>query len=138
MKTSEEENQEKICQVLDQFVAELDSDALKRLQRGRVMALERLESKPRPYWKPLWGVLPGLAILVIIGLISWPGSDTPQIHVPDLVELNLLTSTQSLDFYVQDIEFYLWLAETMEASPADPAALPDTPSAERESAGAAG
>ena len=138
MKTSEEENQKKICQVLDQSVAELDSDTLKRLQQGRASALERWEPKRRGYWKPLWGGLPGLAVLLIIGLIAWPDSDTSQIHVPDLVELNLLTSTQSLDFYAQDIEFYLWLAETMEANPANRGALPDASSAERESAGTAG
>lgn len=137
MKTSEEETREKICKVLDESVAELDSATLKRLQGGRDLALEGLESKPGWFWKPLWGVLPGLAALAIIALVSWPNSHDQSIYAPDVVELNLLTSTQNLDFYAQDIEFYLWLAETMEASPADPA-LPDTLSAERESAGAAG
>ena len=138
MKISDEEKRKKICQVLDQSVAELDPDALQRLQRGRASALDRLHSKRRGYWKSLWAGVPGLVVLVIIGLISWPTSDTPQVQLPDLIELNLLTSTQSLDFYAQDIEFYLWLAETMEANPANRGALPDASSAERESAGAAG
>ncbi|OEU71354.1 MAG: hypothetical protein BA864_12145 [Desulfuromonadales bacterium C00003093] len=104
---------ENIRQVLDQSVEKLDSVTASRLTQARSQALESRQKKRFPLL--YWGSLPAAGLLLLVLLFSWPGTTIPPVAVPEINELSILTSADPLDFYQEDIEFYEWLSEVIEA-----------------------
>lgn len=93
---------------LDQQVEALDPNRAARLRTARRTALAGLATR-RPRW--VWATS-GLAVAatVAFALLLWLTSPTTQGPVPQLEDLELLTSSENLEFY-EDLEFYDWLAQ---------------------------
>ncbi|MDA3903280.1 MAG: hypothetical protein PF441_07530 [Desulfuromusa sp.] len=103
---------ENIRSVLDQSLDDLDADLKVKLSRLKYRALDSAAQKKS--WKLVWGSVPLTAVLLLIVLFNLPQPRQIQVASPDLTTLNILTATESLDFYAEDIEFYEWLSEVME------------------------
>ena len=101
-----------ICRVLDQSLGDLDAVTEKKLSRLKYRALDSAEQKKKR--KLVWGTIPAAAILLLIVLFNIPQNQQIPVASPDIIELNILTAQESLDFYAEDIEFYEWLSEIME------------------------
>ena len=98
--------------ILNQSLEELDGATLSRLNQARQRALAiRSRHTSRLL---LWGSLPAGALAILLALLFWPAVPVPQINEPDLGDLHILTATEPLDFYQDDMEFYEWLSETLE------------------------
>ena len=102
----------KVCRVLDQSLEDLDAVTENNLSRLKYRALGSVAQKKR--WRPVWGAIPAVAVLLLIVLFNLPQNQQIQVASPDIMELNILTAKESLDFYAEDIEFYEWLSEIME------------------------
>ncbi len=102
----------KICSVLDQSLDDLDTATVSKLSRLKYRALDSATSKKS--WKLVWAGLPMTAVLLLIMLFNMPNTQHSQIELQGVVEFNILTDTEPLDFYTEDIEFYEWLSEVME------------------------
>lgn len=105
--------------VLDQSLEELDTPTRTELQRLRYQALSRTPRR-RMLRKPVWGLVPVAVVLLLMVLVNRPEHPSFPQGSPATTDLQILTDTVPLDFYAQDIAFYLWLAENV---PGD-AALP--------------
>lgn len=103
---------ENIRNVLDQSLDDLDTGLKLKLSRLKYQALDSAAQKKS--WRLVWGSVPLTAVLLLIVLFNLPQPRQIQIASPDLSALNILTATESLDFYAEDIEFYEWLSEVME------------------------
>jgi Protein of unknown function (DUF3619) len=102
-----------IRQVLDQSLDELDAVTQSKLSQARYLAIERQQQrKSRLLY---WGAFPAVGLVLLVLLLNWPAAPINQGHVPDFVELSILTSTEPLEFYQEEIEFYEWLSEVLEA-----------------------
>ena len=104
---------EKISRVLDQSLSDLDAATEVKLSRLKYRALDSMAQKKT--WGLVWGSVPLLAVLLLIALFSLPQNRQMQVVSPDFTELNILTATESLGFYAEDIEFYEWLSEVLES-----------------------
>ena len=112
-----------ICQVLDQSIADLDKETKKRLLQARLNALE--QPARRFSRRLIWSFASGATALLILGTFLLPLS-REQLSVPDgATDLALLTSSDSLELYRHDIEFYFWLSEVMDEK-SDAPAMPDS------------
>lgn len=98
----------KARQVLDRSVQDLDPRTLSRLRQARRSALA---SSAKPGLRLVWAgwVATAAAVFLVAGL--WMFQPARQVPGPALEELELLTSSENLDFY-DELEFYGWLAET--------------------------
>lgn len=103
---------ENICNVLDQSLDDLDVATEKKISRLKYRALDSAEQKKKR--KLIWASIPAAAILLLIVLFNLPQNQQIIVVSPDIIELNILTAKESLDFYAEDIEFYEWLSEIME------------------------
>lgn len=104
---------EKINRVLDQSLNDLDAATEMKLSRLKYRALDPGAQKKT--WGLAWGSVPLLAVLLLIVLFNLPQNRQVEIESPGFTELNILTATESLDFYAEDIEFYEWLSEVLES-----------------------
>ncbi len=114
-----------VRQTLDQSLDDLDTETLAKISRLKYRAIEKAERKKSR--KLLWGIASTIAILLIMVSFNLPQRNNVQITSADLPELNILTSAEPLDFYAEDIEFYLWFAETMETETEPPDHRPAVP-----------
>lgn len=104
-----------ICRVLDQSLDDLDAVTENKVSQLKYRALDSAAQKKS--WKLVWGTIPVTAVLLVIVLFNLPQNQQIQVATPDIIELNILTAKESLDFYAEDIEFYEWLSEVMENEP---------------------
>jgi hypothetical protein len=92
--------------VLDRQAQDLDPRTAARLQAARRLALE---ASPRPGWAP-WLAASGFAAAIVLVTVVWWKQPPPQPPLPAMEELDLLASTEGLEFY-DDLELYAWLAD---------------------------
>jgi hypothetical protein len=102
-----------IRQRLDQSCRSLDGHTLSRLNSIRHAALERKQSRSSRMLLLPFGGFVSACVLVLSVTLFRPGV-APDLDssagASALEDIELLTSTESLDFY-EDYEFYQWLAE---------------------------
>jgi hypothetical protein len=101
----------KIRKVMDQSLDVLDTGTLAEISRLKYRAMDAAEQK-RPR-KPVWVIAPVLVSLLFIVLLNIPQQEGSKFADPALTELSILTGSESLDFYEEDIEFYEWCSEVM-------------------------
>ena len=92
---------------LNQSVQDLDQNTLIQLQRARTSAIQAHQTPTRWLW-PASGF--ALACTVVGMLIFWPGQPIQEENFQVFEDLELLASSEPLDFY-EDMEFYGWLEE---------------------------
>ena len=103
---------EQLCHLLDQSLDDLDPAVEARLGRMKYRALD--EARSHRQRKFVWGAVPATLVLLMIVVFNVPQR---RIVAPDFAELNILTTPEPLDFYAEDIEFYEWLSDVLEAEP---------------------
>jgi len=107
MSSDDDKFLQRMKEQLDRELDELDPATARRLQKGRLAALEAAE---RPHRNPLW--MPGLALasVSVLAVALWlaiPQQSSPDVSAFD--DLELMADSQELEFY-QEAEFYYWLA----------------------------
>jgi len=103
---------ENIRQQLDQSLGSLDESTLSKLKQARYQAVERQQRK-RSHWFFYWGSVPAAGLLLLAMVLNWPMVTHPD---PELGfdQLSILTATEPLEFYQEEIEFYEWLSDVLE------------------------
>lgn len=94
----------------DQVIARL------RASRQRALNVEK-KTFSSPWMIPATGIaLACTSILLFFFLTQGPVKNNMEtvVFIPDIVDLELLASTESYEFY-DDLEFYEWLAENKHA-----------------------
>ncbi|TVO70975.1 hypothetical protein [Sedimenticola selenatireducens] len=110
MNTNETQNngtdslEQRASKVLDQGVDDLDELTCIQLSAARKRAL----AQPVRSWN--WGIPAGLATAVsaILVIALWFGAPSDSLPNTPLDDLELLTTTESLDL-LEEFEFYQWL-----------------------------
>lgn len=117
---------ENIRLTLDQSLEDIDGATRSRLTQARHLAMER-QARKRHLW--YWGALPVAATLLLVLLLNWPSAPLQPVAAPQLDVLNIMTAAEPLEFYQEEIEFYEWLSEKLEANKdlSDGASLPAAP-----------
>ena len=117
----------RIVQVLDQSLEEVDASTLKSLSRLKYQAMDSAVGKRKR--RVLGWSFAATAVALSVGLFFTPSDQLQQIPRSSSAELGILTATEPLEFFTEDVEFYEWLSEVMEnnpvlldLSPAEPAA----------------
>ena len=119
-----------ICNLLDQSIENLDEQTKKRLRQARFAALEQ-PARRFPFGVT-WKFASGLAVMVILGIILLPPHHEKKGLQSGIVDIDLLTSNDSLELFKHDVEFYFWLSEVMEeadnsSTDSNPAVTPRPP-----------
>jgi len=103
---------EKVKDLLNEGVENLDRQTGQRLENIRIKALEASKEKRSGFFTPLRWIMVGgfaTATMAAAALFFWlstsPG-DLPARHVEDF---EIITSEERIDFY-QNLDFYRWLA----------------------------
>ena len=103
---------ESVKQILDQDVAQMDDQIVEKLRHVRRKAMVEEDRLPlfhrRRFPLSLAGVMAG--VLVVVSLILFGRSDTPNLTSNMAAEMDILLSEETLDFY-EDLDFYAWLVE---------------------------
>ena len=107
----DEKFEHKIRNVMDQSLDDLDSGTLAEISRLKYRAMDAAEQQSSR--KPVWVIAPVLVSLLFIVLLNIPQQVGNKLADPALTELSILTGSESLDFYEEDIEFYEWCSEVM-------------------------
>lgn len=97
---------------LDQSTTRLPFPVQARLRAARRSALSQAPRR-LPWMWPATGLAAACA-----GILAWAlftGTPMEPTPIPNAEDLDLLTTAEPLDFY-EDLEFYVWLAETDHAS----------------------
>jgi len=110
------ENNEKfirdVRRLLDESVEDLDGATAARLNQARQRALEKRNRRRSRIF--ILGSIPAAGLALLLFLLFRPVAPIQQVIGPDPSDLHVLTSTEPLDFYQEDMEFYEWLTEVME------------------------
>ena len=107
----DEKFEHKIRNVMDQSLDDLDTGTLAEISRLKYRAMDAAEQQSSR--KPVWVIAPVLVSLLFIVLLNIPQQGGNKLADPALTELSILTGSESLDFYEEDIEFYEWCSEVM-------------------------
>jgi len=101
-----------VRRILNESLEDFDGATLSRLNQARHRALAaRSGRKTRLV---LWGSIPAAGLVVLLLLLFQPLAPIPRVTEPDLSDLQIMTATESLDFYQEDMEFYEWMTEVLE------------------------
>lgn len=114
MKANDQEKNflEKVKDLLNEGVENLDSQTSQRLQNIRIRALRATGEKRSGFFTPLrWIMVGGFVTAAVAGMalffsLSMSPGDLPVRHVEDF---EIITSKERIDFY-QNLDFYRWLA----------------------------
>jgi hypothetical protein len=107
----DEKFENEVRKVLDQSLNDLDAATLAEINRLKYRAMDAAEHKKSR--RPLWIIAPMLVSLLFIVLVNLPHQGDSQLTAPNLTELTILTGSESLEFFAEDIEFYEWCSEVM-------------------------
>jgi len=101
-----------VRRILNESLEDLDGPTLARLNQARQRALAaRSGRKARLV---IWGSIPAAGLVVLLLLLFRSVTPIPQIAAPEISDLQIMTATESLDFYQEDMEFYEWMTEVLE------------------------
>jgi len=112
MEERDRELEEKIREALDESVASLDGNTLRRLQRIRLDALEVDRSAHRLFALPRWVTAGGFATsaVLVVAVSVWLSTARHTLQVKQAEDLEIITAQEHLELY-EDLDFYRWLAE---------------------------
>ena len=101
-----------VKQQLDRSCDALDARTVSRLNSFRHTALERKQKRLSPLWLSFGGMVTATFLVFSLNLTSlqFPGSGRSATSTAPIEDIEILTTTESLDFY-EEYEFYQWLAE---------------------------
>ena len=101
-----------IKQQLDHSCDALDARTVSRLNSIRHTALEHKQKRLNPLWLSFGGMVTATFLVFTLNLSSLqlPGAAGNAEEAATLEDIEILTTTESLDFY-EEYEFYQWLAE---------------------------
>lgn len=103
---------EKTRQVLNQSIENLDQETSFKIGQLKYRALDPSRKKTRRFVR---GAVPATFVAIfLVFLLNGQQQDAMQQVYPDISELSILTATETLDFYAEEIEFYQWLSEVLE------------------------
>lgn len=97
----------RIRNMLDASLEDLDPDVCRRLQQARHTALETSTKAHMPFWQPAGALL--LVSVMLLIIFIWPERQ----NLPEpvtLADVELMTADDSLQLY-EDLDFYQWLLE---------------------------
>lgn len=97
---------ERINQVLNEQVDQLDDETSRRLKQARMQAVELVDHKHKQNWKPV--IAFAFSILLGLAIILWPKLDGFNEISSPIEDLDLLVADDSLQLY-EELEFYQWL-----------------------------
>jgi hypothetical protein len=102
----------RVQQQLDQSCEGLDARTMSRLNSIRHAALEHKQKRFSPLWLSFGGMVTATFLIFSLNLTSLqlPGWTGRAEEAATLEDIEILTTTESLDFY-EEYEFYQWLAE---------------------------
>lgn len=123
---------ENIRQVLDQSLEDLDGATRSRLTQARHLAVERQQVKTSRFF--YWGSVPVAGLVLLVLLLNWQAAPLNPVAVPQVDDVGIFTASEPLEFYQEEIEFYEWLSEVLEAEKEVSdygSSLPDVPVADR-------
>jgi len=105
---------EKIKDLLDQGMEDLNSLTGQRLENLRINALRALEEKHLPFFTPWhWIVVGGFSTAMIATAVFflWVSPSPAVLPVSRVDDFEIITSRDHIDFY-QNLDFYHWLVTT--------------------------
>lgn len=115
MNESDGKFHENIGRVLDQSIADLHPKTVARLSRMKHLALD---SSRRRSWRWVWGAVPAsMVAILLVFMLNGRHIEPLKPLSTDAIDLSLLTEADALEFYTEDLEFYLWLSEILEKNP---------------------
>ena len=107
----EEEFLDKLKESLDQRIDTLDGETLSRLNRARHAALQQQHLPAHSVNKWAWLPASGIAAAILVSSVFMFRSEhIPDINGNDIDEIEIIASTDNIDFYEQ-LDFYMWLLE---------------------------
>ena len=109
MNPTDDRFEKAVLQTLNSSLDELDTEMLTKIGSLKYRAIDAAGQKKKG--KLWWAIAPTALSLLIIILFNISPDNNGQLMSPALSELNMLTNDEPLDFYAQEIEFYLWFTE---------------------------
>jgi len=101
-----------IRQVLNQSIEDLDLETAVKVGQLKYHALDTSRKRSS---RLVWGAVPATVVaLLLVFLLNGQQKNSLQQISSDITELSILTATDTLDFYAEEIEFYEWLSEVLE------------------------
>lgn len=103
-----------ICQVLDRSLDDIDDQTATEISRLKYNALETSRNKKPliPFYRS--AVAATFLVVLSVLLFSVFDQSSQQLFSPDTIELQVLLTDETFDFYTEEIEFYEWLSEMLE------------------------
>ena len=103
---------EKVKDLLNESVENLDSHTCQRLENIRTRALRATEEKRPGFFVPLRWIMVGgfaTATMAAVALFFWLSTSPGNLPVRQVEDLEIITSQERIDFF-QNLDFYRWLA----------------------------
>lgn len=104
---------ENIRHALDQSLEDLDGATCSRLTQARHLAMERRQEKSSRFL--YWGAAPVAGLMLFVLLLNWQVAPINPVAVPQVEDVGIFTASEPLEFYQEEIEFYEWLSEVLDA-----------------------
>lgn len=96
--------------VMNASLDQLDDRTRVELSCLKYRALDGEGSKQKR--KLLWSVVPAVICLLVVVSVNFYTADRGTFIDPEVSDINLLSTNEPLEFYAEEIEFYLWYLET--------------------------
>jgi hypothetical protein len=103
---------EKVKDLLDESMENLDRETGRRLEDIRTRALRATQEKHSGFFIPLrWIMVGGVATatMAALALFFWLSTTPGNLPVRQVEDLEIITSQERIDFF-QNLDFYRWLA----------------------------
>jgi len=106
-----------ICQVLERSLDDIDDQTAIEISRLKYNALEA--SRNRKPLIPFYRGVVATTFLVVVSVFLFSVFDqsSQPLFSPDTIDLQVLLTDDTFDFYTDEIEFYEWLSEMLENDP---------------------
>jgi hypothetical protein len=96
--------------VFDESVERLDGAALSRLNQGRHIALEKLETaRTSANWRR-WALVGGVTAIALISVVVLRAPGVDDIPRETAADFEIFLEDESLEMF-EDLEFYSWIDE---------------------------
>jgi len=111
MRDDTEKLRQDVQRLLNEQNDNLDAATLSRLNQARHQALASRRTRRARFWG--WSMVPATFAVILVLLIRQP-ADVLQPADEEIVDLQILTSDESLEFFQEDMAFYEWVYEITE------------------------